>query len=42
MVIPDDIKTILPAIILHRLVIKDEQGNNEQQTIQWFNELAIP
>jgi len=42
MVIPDDIKTILPAIILHQLVIKDEQGNNEQQTIQWFNELAIP
>ncbi len=42
MVIPDDIKAILPSIILHRLVLNNEQGNNEQQIINLFNELAIP
>ncbi len=42
MVIPDDIKTILPAIILHRLVTRDDQEQNEQQIINLFNELAIP
>ena len=42
MVIPDDIKSILPAIILHRLIIKDDQNNNEQQIINLFNELEIP
>ena len=42
MVIPDDIKSILPVIILHRLVVKAEHNNNEQQIIQLFNELNIP
>ncbi len=42
MVIPDDIKAILPAIILHRLIIKEDQNSNEQQIINLFNELAIP
>lgn len=42
MVIPDDIKAILPSIVLHRLVIRDDQNQNEQQIINLFNELAIP
>ncbi|MBE9525944.1 MAG: MoxR family ATPase [Proteobacteria bacterium] len=42
MVIPDDIKAILPAIILHRLIIKEDQNSNKQQIINLFNELAIP
>jgi len=42
MVIPDDIKAILPAIILHRLVARDDQEQNEQQIIHLFNELPIP
>ncbi len=42
MVIPDDIKAILPAIVLHRLVIKDDQSHNEQQIMNLFNELPIP
>ena len=42
MVIPDDIKAILPAIILHRLVVKEDQNANEQQIMKLFNELEIP
>jgi len=42
MVIPDDIKIILPSIVLHRLIIKDEQNKNEQQIITLFDELPIP
>ncbi|MDX2507696.1 MAG: MoxR family ATPase [Gammaproteobacteria bacterium] len=42
MVIPDDIKMILPAIILHRLVVRDDQNRNEQQIMTLFDELPIP
>ncbi len=42
MVIPDDVKAILPAVILHRLVTRDNHNANDQQIIQLFNELAIP
>ena len=42
MVIPDDIKAILPAIILHRLIVKDDQSRNEQQIMTLFDELPIP
>jgi MoxR-like ATPase len=42
MVIPDDIKAILPSIVLHRLVVKDDQQQNEQQIMNLFNEIAIP
>jgi len=42
MVIPDDIKAILPAIILHRLIVKDDQSRNEQQIMTLFEELPIP
>ena len=40
MVIPDDIKAVLPAIILHRLDSKDE--HSPQQIMAIFNELSIP
>lgn len=42
MVIPDDIKAILPSIVLHRLVVRDDQSHNEQQVMSLFNELPIP
>lgn len=42
MVIPDDIKAILPAIILHRLIVRDDQSRNEQQIMTLFDELPIP
>ncbi len=42
MVIPDDIKAILPAVILHRLVARDNHNANDQHITQLFNELAIP
>ena len=42
MVIPDDIKAILPSIILHRLVVRDDQSRNEQQVMNLFDELPIP
>jgi len=42
MVIPDDVKAILPSIILHRLVVRDDQSRNEQQVMNLFNELPIP
>lgn len=41
-VIPDDIKSVLPAIILHRLVLKDNQNYNDQQIMTLFNEVTIP
>lgn len=42
MVIPDDIKMILPAIVLHRLISRDDQLNSEQQIMQLFNTIPIP
>lgn len=42
MVIPDDIKAILPAIILHRLVVREDQNHSEQHVMKLFNELPIP
>jgi len=42
MVIPDDIKMILPAIALHRLISRNEQINSEQQMMQLFNTIPIP
>ena len=42
MVIPDDIKAVLPSIILHRLVVRDDQNQNEQQVMSLFDEIAIP
>jgi len=42
MVIPDDIKAVLPSIILHRLIVRDDQKQNEQQIMSLFNELPIP
>ncbi|NOQ80696.1 MAG: AAA domain-containing protein [Gammaproteobacteria bacterium] len=42
MVIPDDIKAVLPSIILHRLIVRDDQNRNEQQVMNLFNELPIP
>jgi len=42
MVIPDDIKAVLPSIILHRLVVRSDQNNNEQQIMALFDELTIP
>ena len=42
MVIPDDIKMILPSIVLHRLISRDEQLNSEQQIMQLFNSIPIP
>ena len=42
MVIPDDIKSILPEIILHRLIVRDDQNKNKQQVMGLFNELPIP
>ncbi|MCW8930444.1 MAG: AAA family ATPase [Gammaproteobacteria bacterium] len=42
MVIPDDIKAVLPSIILHRLVVRDDQSRNEQQIMNLFDELPIP
>ncbi len=42
MVIPDDIKAILPSIILHRLIVKDDQNHTDQQVMNLFNDLAIP
>ncbi len=42
MVIPDDIKMILPSIVLHRLISRDDQLNSEQQMMQLFNTIPIP
>jgi MoxR-like ATPase len=42
MVIPDDVKAVLPAVVLHRLVVRDDQDRNEQQVINLFDELPIP
>ena len=42
MVIPDDIKAILSSIILHRLIVRDDQKQNEQHIMNLFNELPIP
>jgi MoxR-like ATPase len=42
MVIPDDIKMILAAIVLHRLISRDDQLNSEQQIMQLFNTIPIP
>ena len=42
MVIPDDIKAVLPSIILHRLVVREDQNQNEQQVMSLFDEIAIP
>lgn len=42
MVIPDDIKAVLPAVILHRLAAREEHSRNEQQIMTLFDELPIP
>ncbi|WP_198262960.1 AAA family ATPase [sulfur-oxidizing endosymbiont of Gigantopelta aegis] len=42
MVIPDDIKAVLPSIILHRLVSQDDQKQNESQVMALFDALPIP
>ncbi len=42
MVIPDDIKAVLPSIVLHRLNIKTDQQQTDQQVINLFNDLPIP
>lgn len=42
MVIPDDVKAVLPSVILHRLVARDEHAGNEQQIMALFDELVIP
>ena len=42
MVIPDDVKAVLSAVVLHRLVVRDDQDRNEQQVISLFDELPIP
>ncbi len=42
MVIPDDIKAVLASIILHRLIVRDDQKQNEQHIMSLFNELPIP
>jgi len=42
MVIPDDIKAVLASVILHRLVIRDDQNQNEQHVMSLFSELPIP
>jgi len=42
MVIPDDIKAVLSSVILHRLVVRDDQTQSEQQVIKLFDELPIP
>lgn len=42
MVIPDDIKAVLASIILHRLVVREDQNQNEQQVMSLFDEIAIP
>jgi MoxR-like ATPase len=42
MVIPDDVKAILPSIILHRLQSRTEQHQSEEQIMTLFNELPIP
>ncbi len=42
MVIPDDIKAVLASIILHRLIVRDDQKQNDQHIMSLFNELPIP
>ena len=42
MVIPDDIKAVLASVILHRLVVREDQNQTEQQVMSLFDEIAIP
>jgi MoxR-like ATPase len=42
MVIPDDVKAILPSVVLHRLVVCSDQNSSEQQVMSLFNDLPIP
>ncbi len=42
MVIPDDVKAILPSIILHRLVAKEDQDSSKEQIMTLFDEIRIP
>lgn len=42
MVIPDDIKAILAAVILHRLIVKEDQDSSKEQIMTLFDEIRIP
>ena len=41
-IIPDDIKAVLASVILHRLVVREDQNQTEQQVMSLFDEIAIP
>ncbi len=42
MVIPDDVKAILPAIVLHRLIVKEDQNCTHEKIMTLFDEIRIP
>jgi len=42
MVIPDDVKSVLASVILHRLVLKEEHIKTKQQLINLFEQIPIP
>ena len=42
MVIPDDVKAILPAIVLHRLIVKEDQNCTHEHIMTLFDEIRIP
>ncbi len=41
-VIPDDVKAILPAIVLHRLIVKEDQNCTHEKIMTLFDEIRIP
>lgn len=40
-VLPDDVKQILPAVVTHRLQLREEASLNEQEVIKLFSQLNV-
>ena len=40
-VLPDDVKQILPAVVTHRLQLREEANLNEQEVIKLFSQLNV-
>jgi MoxR-like ATPase len=40
-VLPDDVKQILPAVVTHRLQLREETSMNEQEVINLFSKLNV-
>jgi MoxR-like ATPase len=40
-VLPDDVKQILPAVVTHRLQLREEASMNEQEVIKLFSQLNV-